>query len=117
MPSLKVAVFVTSFVFVAGLAPAQGCQNAADTFWKRDALPNVPVGLLGVSVIPGLCEGESAGVVFNMPAGMGPQQITQVVAPWGAIGGTPGHQAVLDVEIYDGVSFTGAVANMGTLVF
>ena len=117
MPSLKVAVFVTSFVFVAGLAPAQGCQNAADTFWKRDALPNVPAGLLGVSVIPGLCEGESAGVVFNMPAGMGPQQITQVVAPWGAIGGTPGHQAVLDVEIYDGVSFTGAVANMGTLVF
>jgi hypothetical protein len=55
--------------------------------------------------------------VFEMPANMGIQQITQVVAPWGAAGGTGGFQAQLDLEVYDGVSFSGAVANMGNLVF
>jgi hypothetical protein len=99
------------------LAPvaAQGCPNG--TFWKRDALPVAPTGLTAVSVIQGLCEGESAGVVFEMPANMPVQRITQVVAPWGAALGVGGFQAALDVEVYDGVSFSGAVANMGQLVF
>jgi len=64
-----------------------------------------------------MCEGESAGVVFEMPAAMGVQRITQVVAPWGAPGGINGFNALLDVEVYDGVSFSGAIANMGTRVF
>jgi hypothetical protein len=95
----------------------QACPNPAANFWKRDALPAVPSGLTGVSVIQGLCEGESAGVVFNMPAGMGPQKIDYVTAPWGAAGGVNGFQAVLDLEVWDGVSFSGAVVNMGTRVF
>ncbi len=98
-------------------AVAQGCAAAGQTFWKRDALPDVPQGLTNVSVIPGLCEGESAGVVFELPAGMPPQRITQVVAPWGAALGVNGFQALLDVEVYDGVSFNGAIANMGQRVF
>lgn len=96
---------------------AQGCAAGSDTFWKRDTLPITPSGLTGVSVIQGMCEGESCGVVFEMPANMGVQNITQVVAPWGAAGGVPGFSALLDVEVYDGVSFTGATANMGTLVW
>lgn len=108
---LAVALFVS-------LVPAfaQGCPGQG-TFWKRDTLPVSPTGLTGVSVIQGLCEGESAGVVFEMPATMPVQRITQVVAPWGAALGVNGFQAALDVEVYDGVSFSGAVANMGTLVF
>ncbi len=93
---------------------AQGC--ASGTFWKRDTLPDVP-SLAAVSIIPGLCEGESAGVVFEMPASMSVQRITQVVAPWGAPGGVNGQQALLDIEVYDGVSFSGANVNMGTRVF
>jgi hypothetical protein len=96
---------------------AQGCTTSGGTFWKRDTLPITPSGLTAVSVIQGMCEGESAGVVFEMPASMSVQRITQVVAPWGAALGVNGFQAVLDVEVYDGVSFSGANVNMGTLVF
>lgn len=96
---------------------AQGCNTATDTWWQRDTLPMVPSGLTGVSIIQGMCEGESAGIVFELPAGMAPQIVTQVVAPWGAPGGVNGFNALLDVEIYDGVSFSGAVANIGTRVW
>jgi hypothetical protein len=98
----------------ASAAIAQGCPG---TFWKRDTLPDVPTGLGGVSVIQGMCEGESAGVVFEMPANMPVQRLTQVVAPWGAALGVAGFQAALDVEVYDGVSFSGPIVNMGTRVF
>ena len=114
--TLLPATLTTVFAIASGSAAlAQGC--ASGTFWKRDTLPDVPMNLTAVSVIQGLCEGESAGVVFEMPANMPVQRITQVVAPWGAAGGVNGFQALLDVEVYDGVSFSGQVANMGTQVF
>ena len=104
------------YALVTSSGTAQGCPGPG-TFWKRDTLPVTPSSLTGVSVIQGLCEGESAGVVFEMPATMPVQRLTQVVAPWGAALGVGGFQAALDVEIYDGVSFSGANVNMGTLVF
>lgn len=113
---LRIACASLSIVLTAPLA-AQGCQTGTDTFWKRDTLPVTPTGPMAVSIIQGMCEGESAGVVFEMPASMGVQKITQVVAPWGAPGGVSGFQALLDVEVYDGVVFNGAVVNMGTRVF
>ncbi len=97
-------------------AAAQGCPGAG-TFWKRDTLPIVPSGLASVGVVAGMCEGESAGVVFEMPANMSAQRITQVVAPWGSASGIPGLTAALDLEVWDGVSFSGASVNMGTRVF
>jgi hypothetical protein len=108
--------FLASFLVSCAAVAAQGCPGPG-TFWKRDALPIAPSGLTGVSVIQGLCPGESAGVVFEMPANMPPQRITQVIAPWGAAFGVGGFLAALDVEIYDGVSFSGAAAVMGTRVF
>lgn len=115
MPRLALVPFALSRLLDA--LAAQGCATASDTWWQRDTLPQVPSGLSAVSVIQGLCEGESAGVVFQMPANMAPQIVTQVVAPWGAAGGVNGFNALLDVEVYDGVSFSGAVASMGTRVF
>src|SRR5262245_53970974 len=108
---LAAALFATT-----SLSRAQGCPGPG-TFWKRDTLPVVPAGLTGVSIIQGMCEGESAGIVFEMPAAMPVQRITQVVAPWGAPFGVAGFQALLDLEVYDGVSFSGAIVNMGTRVF
>lgn len=115
--SLPITLGLVALALTFGTsAAAQGCVTG--TFWKRDTLPDIPTGLTTVGVIRGMCEGESAGVVFEMPATMGAQRITRVVAPWGhAPGGTNGFQAALDVEIYDGVSFSGASVNMGTLVF
>lgn len=117
MPSARLALLLLAVEApVAAPVAAQGCPGPG-TFWKRDTLPVAPSGLTGVSVIQGLCEGESAGVVFEMPATMPVQRITQVVAPWGASLGVNGFQAALDVEVYDGVSFSGANVNMGTRVF
>lgn len=107
------AVLLLSF---AAAVPAQGC-GPGETFWKRDALPAVPGGQTAVSVVQGVCEGESAGVVFELPAGMAPQRLTQVVAPWGAVGGVAGYQAQLDVMVFDGVGWSGGVPVMGTPVF
>jgi len=98
-------------------ATAQGCTSGADTFRKRDSLPDVPAGLTAVSVIPGLCEGESCGMVFELPAGTPPQLVTQVVCPWGSAGGVNGNVGAVDVEIYDGVSYPISSGNMGTLVW
>jgi hypothetical protein len=114
MRSVRFAV-VLSLLGACAPALAQGCSSG--TFWKRDALPVTPSGLTAVSIIPGMCEGESAGVVFEMPANMSVQRITSVVAPWGAPLGVNGFQAALDVEVWDGVSFSGATVNMGTRVF
>ena len=114
---IRSALLLAAAATLVAPLTAQGCAAPNETFWKRDTLPDIPAGLTGVSVIAGMCEGESAGIVFEMPAGMGPQVLTQVVAPWGAQGGINGFQAVLDLEVYDGVSFTGAAANMGTQVF
>ena len=109
LPFAVLAVLATS-------TAAQGCTTG--TFWKRDALPDIPSSIpTAVSVIRGMCEGESAGVVFEMPAGMPVQNITKVVAPWGAAFGASGFQAALDLEVYDGVSFSGQNVNMGQLVF
>ena len=103
-------------LFLSPHLAAQGCSSG--TFWQRDTLPSVPSTLpVGVSVIQGMCEGESAGIVFELPAGMPVQKITKVVAPWGAAFGANGFQAALDLEVYDGVSFSGQNVNMGQLVF
>ena len=97
---------------------AQGCATGTDTFWQRDTLPLNPGSTAtAVSVIQGLCEGESAAVVFELPPGSPPQQITQVVAPWGASGGVAGFTALLDLEVYDGVTFSGGLPMMGNQVF
>lgn len=104
-------------LLAASAATAQTCPGAGNTFWKRDGLPAVPSGLTAVGLVQGVCEGEAIGVVFEMPASMSPQKVLQVTAPWGAVGGTNGFQAQLDVQIYDGVSFTAGIPNMGTLVF
>jgi hypothetical protein len=103
-------------LLTASTLTAQGCTNG--TFWQRDSLPAIPSSLpTSVSIIQGMCEGESAGIVFEMPANMPVQKITKVVAPWGAAFGANGFLAALDLEVYDGVSFSGQNVNMGQLVF
>ena len=109
---------IMSFVLLGALVAAQPCPNSGDIFWQRDTLPQNPGATpLTFSVIPGLCEGEAAAVVFEIPAGLPPQQITQVVCPFGSAGGGQGAVALVNLEVYDGVSFNGSVANMGTQVF
>ena len=114
---MRAALTVLLVTLLATVAFAQPCPDPNDVFWQRDTLPTNPTGLQTFSIIPGLCEGEAAAVVFELPVGMPPQQITQVVCPFGSAGGGQGALAYVNVEVYDGVSFSGAIANMGTQVF
>ncbi|MSR74437.1 MAG: hypothetical protein EXS14_03050 [Planctomycetes bacterium] len=115
MRILATLVLVTACCSVLS---AQACPTASNTFWKRDTLPAIPGSSpLSLSVIQGLCEGEAAAVVFTLPVGMPPQKLSQVVAPFGAAGGANGFVAQLNVEVYDGVSWSGGLPNMGTQVF
>jgi hypothetical protein len=114
---MRTSILLAALTLVS-VAAAQPCPAPADTFWRRDAMPaNPPPTPVGFSVVSGLCEGEAAGVVFELPPGMPPQQLTQVVCPFGAAGGTNGLIALMNVEVFDGVSFAGGLPQMGTQVF
>ena len=72
------AFLIAVTLLSASLAPclsAQGCTTG--TFWQCDTLPASPSSIpTGVSVIQGMCEGERAGVVFEVPTNMSVQRIT-----------------------------------------
>jgi hypothetical protein len=98
----------------AAPAAAQSCPGI--NFFKNDNLPAVPSGQVTLSVIPGLCEGEACGARFLLPGGTA-QKIERVAVGFGSGGGASGATAAVNIEIYNGVSFAGAVANLGPKVF
>lgn len=119
---LRKAITYAASAIALGLAlgaPASAQTCAGQTFWKNDNLPDNPAGALSISVIPGLCEGEGIGTVFNLAPGSPLQRVTQVVCPFGSAGGASGATAAVNVQIYDGVTFSGAnnVPTLGPLVF
>ncbi|MAG56655.1 MAG: hypothetical protein CMJ83_10230 [Planctomycetes bacterium] len=102
----------------AAPAGAQLCPAAGQTFWSRDSIPQNPgSNPTGVSIIQGMCEGEAAAVVFELPPGMPPQRLTQVVCPMGSPGGANGAVALVNLEVYDGTSFSGPTVSIGNPVF
>ena len=119
---LRSALTCAAAALTLGLAfgaPASAQTCAGQTFWKNDSLPDNPSGSLGISLIPGLCEGEGIGSVFNLAPGSPLQKVTQVVCPFGSAGGASGAVALVNVLIYDGVTFSGALntPTLGPLVF
>jgi hypothetical protein len=101
---------------LAGVAAAQLCPLPSDEFYRNDLLDQVPAGLLGVSVIGGLCEGEAAASIFDL-ATAGPETVTQVSVGYGANGAAQGFQATANIEIYDGISWAGTTPTLGPKVF
>ena len=115
---VKLLYAVAAAIAAGGAVAAQQCPDSSDTFWKNDKLPDIPGGApVGISIIPGLCEGEAAGSVFKIPPGAGPMQLTQVAAPFAAPGGAPGFVAAVNVEIFDGITWLGDTPVLGTKVF
>jgi hypothetical protein len=103
----KIHHLAGAFLLLASAASAQVCPSPTNSFWKNDHLPNNPQGPLTISVIPGLCEGEGAANVFTLLPGMPLQRVTQVVCPFGASSGANGFTASVNVQVFDGVSFSG----------
>lgn len=109
------ALLALPLVLPIATTSAQSC--GAGSLFKNDSLPDVPSGQFSFSVIPGLCEGEAAGSVFDLPAGSDPQKLTSVSFGFGSNGGVSGNIALVDIEIFDGVSFAGQSATLGPKVF
>lgn len=92
------ALVLTSILVPA--APAQNC-GAGNILLKNDILPDLPSGSTTVGIVPGLCDGEAAMSVFQTG---GPASVNSVAVMFGAAAGTNGVQAVVDLEIYDGIT-------------
>jgi len=105
---------VAALVLVHAL-PAQNCAGG-QTFFKNDVLPQIP-GTHAVSVIQGLCEDEAIGAVFNV-SGVGPTvRIKKASVGYMQAGGVNGTQALVNLRIYDGVTWAGGLPTLGPLVF
>lgn len=116
-PSLRPLGLALALALLSPAAASQTCDNAGDTFWKNDILPDVPGGSFAVSIIPGLCEGEAAAQVFYLPGGTPTQKINKIAVGFGDQFGSGGFSAVVDVEIYDGITWNGGIPTLGPKVF
>jgi hypothetical protein len=107
--------FLILIALSASSAIAQVC-NSGQVLLKNDNLPAVPGGPTSVSIIQGLCEGEACAAVFNT-VGLGPVRVSNASVAYINAGNANGIQAAVDLEIFDGVSFSGATANLGPSLF
>ena len=103
-----------SVLFAPSLS-AQTC-NGGEFFFKNDVLPAIP-GAEATSVIQGLCEGESAGCVYDVSGVGADVQVASASVGFIQIGGTNGTQAVVNLRIFDGITFPGGLPSFGPLVF
>lgn len=105
---------VCSLVLTAVPALAQVC-GSTEVLLKNDILPAVPSGSYAVGLVRGLCVGEAAMGVFNAGASC---KVKAVSVMFGHRIGTNGITALVDIEIYDGVTFQpNGQAQLGTLLF
>jgi hypothetical protein len=108
-------VFVSFAFFLAPVLHAQTCAPG-QTFFKNDVLPANP-GQSSVSVIQGLCEGEACGCVFDVSSVGSQVKVESAAVGYMQAGGVNGTQALVNLQIYDGVTFPGGVPQLGPLVF
>jgi hypothetical protein len=110
------ASIVAAVSILAGAAPAQTC-GANQVFLKNDTLPDVPSGPQAVSVIRGLCEGEAMGAVFDV-SGVGSMvKLENGAFGFFNVGAANGIQAVINLKVYDGITWSGATPVLGPEIF
>ena len=113
---LRPLVFASFLAFV--LVPAarpQGCPGG-QFFFKNDVLPANP-GQQAVSVIQGLCEDEAIGCVFDVTAVASTVELKSAAVGYVQAGGVNGTQALVNLRVYDGITWSGGIPTLGPLVF
>src|SRR5688572_21837672 len=108
----------SAIALCASFSVAQTCSSAGDLFLKNDDLPQVP-GQQTVTVIPGLCDGEAIGCVFDVSGQQYSNEVRvkMAAAAYINVASTNGIAAIVDLEIYDGISWNGTIPTLGPLVF
>ena len=108
------AAFALSALLPFASVSAQMC-GMGEVLLKNDMLPDVPAGPQTVAIVPGLCQNEAAMAIFQVG---GPATLYAVSVLFANSIGTNGIQAVVDVEIYDGItSLPGGRWQLGPQVF
>ena len=107
--NLLAAAAGLSLALAGARAPAQSC-GAGETTWKNDNLTGTP------AIIASVCEGDALGAVYTLPAGP-LQQLQTVQLFFGAFGQVNGLGAGVNLQVHDGVSWTGNVPTLGPKVF
>ena len=112
-------LLVPSALLLCVFGPVSAAQTCGpgQTLLKNDNLPAVPSGPTQVAVVGGLCEGEAAAAVFDV-GGMGAQvKVHSAAIGYINNGGANGIQASVDLEIFDGVTFSGGIPTLGPSLF
>jgi hypothetical protein len=112
---LRPLVFASIALFIAPALEAQNCAPG-QSFLKNDVLPANP-GTASVSVIQGLCEGEAAGCVFDVTAVGAQVKLKSAAVGYVQAGGVNGTQALVNLKVYDGITFPGGIPQLGPEVF
>lgn len=112
-----VAAALTAVTF-SPLAHSQGCALPGQIFLKNDNLPDIPA-TQSVSVIPGLCEGEAMGCVFDVSAQQFSSEVrvNMVAGAYINVASTSGIAAIVNLKIFDGISWIGNIPQLGPQVF
>lgn len=110
---LRAAALPVALAAFSAVTGAQLCSGG-ETFWKNDNLDDVPGGILPVAFPQGLCEGEAGAAIFDL-TGLPNQNIEDVTVGFASAFG--GLTAAVNIEIYDGVTFSGGIPTLGPKVF
>lgn len=93
-------------------------QACGGNFWSNDNLPQTPgPNPTSISLVPGLCEGEAAAQVFTLGPTDPPQLIDTVSVGFADQFGSGTLTATANIEIYDGVTFSGGIPTLGPKIF
>ncbi len=94
----------------------QSC-GTGQTLLKNDILAANPTGSNQISVIQGLCEGEAAGAAFNFASVGSAVRVKLASVGYVNVASASGIQAAVDLEFFDGVTFSGANVTLGPSLF
>ena len=112
----SIALFIAALAISSGLAHAQLCPPN-QVFLKTDTLPDIPVGPLPVAVIRGLCEGEAMGAVYDVSSIGSMVKLENGAFGFFNVAGANGIQAVINLKVYDGITWSGNTPILGPEIF
>lgn len=108
---IRSAFTAAAFLLVTTVAQAQVC-DPGHTLLKNDNLPDDP-GSQPVSVIPGLCEGEACGAVFDVSQVSSQVTLRKAGVGYVNAGGANGVTALVNLKVYDGITWSGGIPVLG----
>jgi hypothetical protein len=116
---LRQLLAASAAIALSHLALAQSCNGSGELFLKNDNLPQNP-GTATVSIIQGLCENEAMGCVFdvsNQQTYSNEVKVNMVAGAYINPANASGIPAVVNLQIYDGITWIGNTPVLGPLKF